>query len=117
MPKVMARAAICQPTLPNDEAVCPKAALKSSTLDILIAEPVTEPIRYLIIQPTTTEYPIARQRLVITGISEKASPSLLPFPALSVALPKAPIGPAPMARPKVISSTTPVKPMTITHMK
>ena len=60
---------------------------------------------------------MAKARLPSTGISDKVSPSALPLPARSVALPYAPIGPALMALPKAISPMTPVKPITITHIK
>ena len=64
-----------------------------------------------------TCFPVVYTKLVKTGMSARPSPSFLPFPLISVALPKAPIGPAPIALPKAISPITPVKPITITQMK
>ena len=115
--KVSASATMCHPTFPKGPAVELKASTYPSTFCASNTEPVMEPTKYFSIQPTTTEYPIAKARLPRTGIRESTSPRPLPFAALSVALPKAPIGPAPIARPKAISPTTPVKPITITQIK
>ena len=107
------KAPICHPLFPNAEAILPKAFPYSSTLFGARVEPVRVPIAYLKIQPITTVYPIAIAREPRTGIMPRASPSFrLPF--ASQAQPNASTGPDLVARPKLISAMTPVKPMRAT---
>ena len=53
------------------------------------------------------------------GMRPITFPMVLPLrtPRISMALPKAPMGPVRMARPKDISPITPVKPSSMTNMK
>ena len=117
MAKVSTRATMCQPTFPKEDATLLNMPPRSSTPLASNRLPPAAENRYFNIHPTTTEYPMARAKLHSTGTSAKASPRLFPLPLISVAFPKAPIGPVPIARPKAISPTTPVKPMKATHIK
>ena len=104
--------------LPKAEAVAPKVPpIVSISVPMPYTLPVNAIIRYLNIQPTTHEYPIARANDPRVGIIPIPSPSFLLFPACAIAAPKAPIGPLPVLLPRAISSTTPVLPINTTNIK
>ena len=67
MIKVRARPTVCQKLLPKEPAMELNARAKPSTSPGISVEPVKEPMLYRSIQPTMTEYPMARAREPKTG--------------------------------------------------
>ena len=112
----IASAAISHPLLPNEDAILLNAPPKPSTPSGASVLPVKAPTVYLRIQPTTTVYPSASASEPSTGITPTASPILF-LPRISQALPKAPIGPDLVARPKLISPIIPVAPISTTKIR